>query len=93
MTYINSSKNQEVEHMLDQPSEKRTSVKKEVFIKGKQENLNDVITFIPNIVLFARYFVKISKEETEDQPYIIQMIIEVADFLSSAEYMSFNDKF
>ena len=33
--YINSSKNQEVENMLDQPSEKRASVKKEVFIKGK----------------------------------------------------------
>lgn len=92
-TCINSSKNQEVENMLHQPSEKRSSVKKEVFIKGKQENLEDVVAFIANIVLFARYFVKMSKEDTEDQPYIIQLIIEVADFLSSAEYMSFHDKF
>ena len=34
-----------------------------------------------------------SKAEAEDQPYIIQMIIEVADFLLSAEYIVFNDKF
>ena len=78
--YINSSKNQEVENMLDQPSEKRASVKKEVFIKGKQENLDDVIAFISNIVIFARYFVKMSKDEKEEQPYFIQLIIEVADF-------------
>ena len=56
--YINSSKNQEVENMLDQPSEKRASVKKKVFIKGRQETLDDVITFISNIVIFARYFIK-----------------------------------
>ena len=61
-------------------SKKKTGVKKEVLIKGKQENLNDVIAFIANIVLFARFFVKKSKEETEDQPYIIQLIIEIADF-------------
>ena len=91
--YINSSKNQEVENMLDQPSEKRASVKKEVFIKGKQETLDDVIAFISNIVIFARYFVKMSKDEKEEQPYFIQLIIEVADFLSSAEYMNFHDKF
>ena len=66
--------------MLDQPSEKRASVKKEVFIKGKQENLDDVIAFISNIVIFARYFVKMSKDEKEEQPYFIQLIIEVADF-------------
>ena len=91
--YINSSKNQEVENMLDQPSEKRASVKKEVFIKGKQETLDDVIAFISNIVIFARHFVKMSKDDKEEQPYFIQLIIEVADFLSSAEYTNFHDKF
>ena len=91
--YINSSKNQEVENMLDQPSEKRAGVKKEIFIKGRQESLDDVITFISNIIIFARYFVKMSKDDKEDQPYIIQLIIEVADFLSSAKCMSFHEKF
>ena len=36
--YINSSKNQEVENMLDQPSEKRASVKKLLFHKRKARN-------------------------------------------------------
>ena len=79
--------------MLDQPSEKRAGVKKEIFIKGKQESLDDVIAFISNIIIFARYFVKMSKDDKEDQPYFILLIIEVADFLSSAEYMSFREKF
>ena len=91
--YINSSKNQEVENMLDQPSEKRASVKKEVFIKGKQETLDDVIAFISNIIIFARYFVKMSKDNKDEQPYFIQLIIEMADFLSSAEYMKFHEQF
>ena len=91
--YINSSKNQEVENMLDQPSEKRASVKKEVFIKGKQETLDDVIAFISNIIVFARYFVKMSKDDKDEQPYFIQLIIEMADFLSSAEYMKFHEQF
>ena len=91
--YINSSKNQEIESMLDQPSEKRASVKKDVFIKGKQETLDDVIAFISNIIIFARYFVKMSKVDKDEQPYIIKLIIDVADFLSSAEYMNFHDKF
>ena len=32
--YINSSKNIEVDRMLDQPNEKRASIRKEVFING-----------------------------------------------------------
>ena len=34
-----------------------------------------------------------SKDDKEDQPYFVQLIIEVADFLSSAEYMNFHDRF
>ena len=36
--------------MLEQPSEKRLGVHKDVFIKGGQETVNDVIAFITNIV-------------------------------------------
>ena len=34
-----------------------------------------------------------SKEDTNDMPYIIQMLIEIADFLSSTEYMAFDSKY
>ena len=52
---MSSSKNLEAERMLDQPSEKRSSVRKDVFIKGRQETIQDVITFIANIIAFAKF--------------------------------------
>ena len=89
--YVNSSKNTEIEGMLDQPNEKRSAVRKDVFIKGKQETLNDVLTFIANIIVFLRFWVNMSKDE--DTPYIIEMLTEIADNLSSSEYISFNNKY
>ena len=46
-SFINSSKNNEVENMLEQPNEKRSIIKKDVFIKGRQNNLT------------CRYFLRI----------------------------------
>ena len=88
--YVNSSKSVEVDRLLDQPAEKRSSIRKEIFIKGRQETLEDVITFITNIVIYARFWIKM---DNDTQPLLIQLISEVADFLSSSEYKSFHEKF
>ena len=32
-------------------------------------------------------------EDTNEMPYIIQMLIEIADFLSLSEYLSFDNKY
>ena len=88
--YINSSKDVEVDRLLDQPAEKRSSIRKEIFIKGRQETLEDVITFIANINVFARFWIKM---DNDTQPLLIQLLNDTADFLSSAEYKSFHDKF
>ena len=85
-SFVNSSKNIDADRLLDQPSEKRSAVKKDIFIKGKQENLEDVIAFISNIVTFSRFWIK-------DQPYVIDLLTEIADYLSSAEYKIFDNKF
>ena len=47
-SFFDSSKNYEVESILDQPSKTRSSIKNDVFIKGRQENLNGAISFIEN---------------------------------------------
>ena len=91
--FMNSSKNTEVERLLDQPSEKRSSIHKDIFIKGRQESIEDVISFIVNILVFARFWIKISPSNLGDQPYIIQQISEIADCLSSSKYLSFNEKY
>ena len=58
-------------------------MRKEFFIKGRQETLQDVISFIANIVVFARFWIKMPASETNDLPLIIEIIMELADFLSS----------
>ena len=84
--FVNSSKNLDADIFLEQPSEKRAAVKKDIFIKGRQNTLDDVITFISNIVTFAKFWVK-------DEPLVIQTLVELADYLSSAEFRSFDEKF
>ena len=79
-----------MDRLLDQPAEKRSSIRKEIFIKGRQETLEDVITFIANINVFARFWIKMDNDK---QPLLIQLLNDTADFLSSAEYKSFHDKF
>ena len=89
-SFMASSRNLEAERMLDQPSEKRSSVRKDVFIKGRQETLQDVISFIANIVTFAKFWVKLDESE-DGNPFVIQQIVELADYLSSADYLYFNE--
>ena len=88
--YINSSRNTEIEDTLNQPLEKRSAVKKDIFLKGKQDSLKDVIQFIANVVVFGRYWVKMD-QETSTQPLIIQMIIEIADYISTSDYEYFHE--
>ena len=85
-SFVNASKNIDADRLLDQPNEKRAAVKKDIFIKGRQQSLEDVISFIANLVTFARFFVK-------ERPLVIIILVELADFLSSAEYKSFDNKF
>ena len=54
---VNSSRNAEVECLLDQLSEKRAEVEKEVFIKGKQETVDDVLCLISKLCVCTRFWV------------------------------------
>ena len=90
---MNSSRNVEVESLLDQHSEKRAEVKKEVFIKGKQETVDDVLCLISNLFVFARFWVRMNIDDTKSYPFVLQLLVEVADILLSAEYRDFFGKF
>ena len=79
-----------MEYLLGQPSEKRDIVKKEVFIKGKQDILDDVLTFIANVVVFARFQVQMYTTNCKAYPFVIQLLIEVTDVLSPADYSEFD---
>ena len=88
--YISSSRNTEIEEILNQPSEKRSAVKKEIFIKGRQESLKDFVSYIANIVVFARFWVKM-EDDPSSQPTMLQMLIEIVDFVSTSDYETFHE--
>ena len=89
---MNSIRNAEVGSLLDQSSEKRAEVKKEVFIKGKQETVDDVLCLISNLFVFTRFWVRMDIDDTKSYLFILQLLVEVADILSSVEYRDFDGK-
>ena len=76
--------------MLDQPADKRAGIRKEAFLKGKQKQLEDVIVFITNIIALGRFWVKVNDDYS---PIILNILMDIADLLSSTEYKSFDEKY
>ena len=91
--FVSASRNVEVDRMLDQPDEKRAVMRKDIFLKGRQESIDDVISFISNIIAFTRFWVKMWDDNNDDHPLVIEMIMRIADCLSSSEYRRFDDRF
>ena len=86
-----ASKNNEVEQVLDHPSDKRSTLKKGVFMKGRQNSLEDVTSFLGNIIAFSRFWVNMS-EESFTQPIIINILVEIADCISATDFRNFVDR-
>ena len=87
-SYIYLNKNVKVDRLLDQPDDKKRAMRKDVFIKGRQDSISDIISFVANIVCFAQFWVKMDQNNT---PLVEEMLVEIADFISSSEYSSFGD--
>ena len=67
----NSSANAELEEMLHQPSERRSSVSKTAFIKGRQETLDDVIALLANLIILGRFWVTFDGKDVSTYPYVL----------------------
>ena len=85
----NSSANNELEEMLHQPSERRASVSKTVFIKGRQETLDDVIALLANVMILGRFWVTFDGNDTTTYPYVLRQLSELADVLTTSEFRTF----
>ena len=75
---------------MDQPAEKRAGIRKEVFLRGRQKDLEDVICFIVNIIAMGRFWVKVNDEESL---MVLNCCMDIVDIISSAEYRSFDNKY
>ena len=92
MRYINSSRNTEVESILDTPAEKKSHLKKEVFTKGRQDSLDDIITLAANLKVFGKFWFKISEDKYHMWPLVVTMIVEIADTISKPDFKHFFEK-
>ena len=54
--YTSASHNTEADNILEQPSDNRSGIRKDIFIRGRQETLEDVFSFVGNITVFARFW-------------------------------------
>ena len=61
----------------------------EVFIKGRQETLDNVPTFVSNVLVFGCFWVLMDIDDITSSTFVIQLRAEVADVISSAEYQEF----
>ena len=57
--------------MLEQPSDKRASIRKDVFIKGQQETVKYIIAFIANTVCFDRFWVYTTEGDENTYPFVL----------------------
>ena len=76
--------------MLDQPADKRSGIRKEMFLKGRQKQLEGVIVLIANIFALRRCWVKV---HDDDSLMILNILMDIANLLSSTEYKIFDEKY
>ena len=86
--YVNASRNNEVETVLDHPTDKRSTLKKDVFIKGKQDTIEDVLTFASNIVTFARFWIEYNEKSL---PLVLETVLDICDAISTSDFKKFVD--
>ena len=59
-------------------------------MKKRQETLGDAITFIANIIVLGIFWVKV---EDGDSLMILNILMDIADLISTTEYRSVDEKY
>ena len=85
---MNLSRNVEVDQMLNQPAEK--AIRKEDDSKEIQAILKDFLVFITNVIVLGRFLLNI---KLNNAPTILNILMDVADFISSIEYNFFDGNY
>ena len=89
---MEASKNNELNELLDKPSNKRFKKRSEIFIKGKQNTLNDILHLIANIITYSRFWTGCTIDSPVS-PTIVDILLELADELPSAEHKIYDYKY
>ena len=89
---MEASKISELDNLLDLPTDRRSKKKSDICIKGKQDTLNDVSHLIANIITFSRFWADCTID-SPDLPAFVNILLELADELSSADYRRYDAKY
>ena len=84
-----SSTNVGLEEMLYQHSEKRSSVSRTVFVKGRQDMLDDVVSLQANIMVLGRFWIKFMGNDELMFPYVLRQLIGLVNVLTSTKFRNF----
>ena len=55
--------------------------------------INDDIASIANIIVYSWFWINMSKYDTNNMPYFVQVLTEIVDLLPSSTYVDFNNKY
>ena len=91
--FVNASKDADVEDWLGQPSEKKMAKKKYVFVKGRQEKIIDVVSFLANIITFCKFRGSFSIDDEETHPTLVQICFTLAETLTSSDCREYFSKY
>ena len=76
LSFMNSSRNVEVEKIFDQPADKRAGVRKDFFSERKADKFGVCYFLIANIIALGRFWVKV---DDDDFPIILNILMDIAD--------------
>ena len=88
-SHISSNKNCDMENWLGEAVEKRQGKKKYVFIQGRQSEISDVVTYLANMIAFAKFRVLFDLEVPSSHPTLVQICLEIGKELTVKETRDF----
>lgn len=93
LEYLKKSHLEDLEALVEEASEKRQKIGLKVFIGGKQDTPEDVITALANIDAHFAFITPFDHKPKDQQPLLVKYLREIADLLSSKDFVRFNQKF
>ena len=93
LEYLRKSHLEDLEALVEEATEKRQKIGLKVFIGGKQDTPEDVITALANMDAHFAFITPFDRKSRDEKPLLVKYIREVADVLSSKDFVRFNQKY
>lgn len=93
LDYLKKSHLEDLEALVEEASDKRQKIGLKVFLGGKQDSPEDIITCLANMDAHFAFIVSFDDKPDKQKPLMVRYFRKIADVLSSKEFVSFVQKF